>query len=296
MEAQTPLIEELQKGNVTEEMMEDLQPMYDQMAEDISKQNKRLGGKMAVAQAIFSRKQRDSMRKILGSKCVFIVLNMSRECQKKRVIARHGESNEELLNMLIKFAEMYEPAGEDEENAYNVEITEDMNRDDVIEKILKIVNNVEEKEVAYPWKNGYWYNKGVSTMYYNVDGDEAELCSLLKFDYPETKPTFSQPWKYGDFGPAPQEIIDLTGIKNYNIEITTIMGTPAPAVLNNEGNKIYMFGFTKQVDTIECLSDEDMKKILEDREPADAPSCPYFEPNPDAPRKIIWLSGMEYVW
>ena len=113
---------------------------------------------------------------------------------------------------------------------------------------------------------------------------------------PETKPTFSQPWKYGDFGPAPQEIIDLTGIENYNIEITTIMGTPAPAVLNDEGNKIYMFGFTKQVDTLECLSDEEMKKILEDREPADAPSCPYFEPNPDAPRKIIWLSGMEYVW
>ena len=57
-----------------------------------------------------------------------------------------------------------------------------------------------------------------------------------------------------------------------------------------------MFGFTKQVDTLECLSDEEMKKILEDREPADAPSCPYFEPNPDAPRKIIWLSGMEYTW
>ena len=123
---------------MTEEMQEMFQPMYDLMAKDISKQSKRLGGKMAVAQAIYSRKQRDSMRKILGSKCVFIVLNMSRECQKKRVIARHGEDNEDILNMLIKFAELYEPAGEDEENAFNLEITEDMNREDVIQKILEI--------------------------------------------------------------------------------------------------------------------------------------------------------------
>jgi gluconate kinase len=79
-----------------------------------------LGGKMAVAQAIYSRKQREAMSKILGPECVFIVLNMSRDCQKKRIIARHGEDmNENALAFLFKMAEMYEPAGEDEENAYN---------------------------------------------------------------------------------------------------------------------------------------------------------------------------------
>ena len=103
--------------------------MYESMAKDISKQSKRLGGNMAVAQAIYSRKQRDDMRKILGPDCVFIVLNMSNECQKKRVLGRHGDSmNEDFLNLMIKLARMYEPAGADEENAYNVEITEDMTR------------------------------------------------------------------------------------------------------------------------------------------------------------------------
>ena len=103
---------------------------------------------MAVAQAIYSRKQRDSMRKILGPECTFIVLNMSRECQKKRVTERHGEdANEDFMNMLIKFAAMYEPAGEDEENAYNVEITEDMSREDVIQKILDIVDKLEKGSV-----------------------------------------------------------------------------------------------------------------------------------------------------
>jgi len=47
--------------------------------------------------------------------------------------------------MLIKFAALYEPAGEDEENAYNVEITEDMSREDVIQKILDIANNLDKK-------------------------------------------------------------------------------------------------------------------------------------------------------
>ena len=42
---------------------------------------------------------------------------------------------------------------------------------------------------------------------------------------------------------------------------------------------------------MEWISEEDMKKLLEDRDPADAPSCSYVEPNPDVPRRIIWLSG-----
>ena len=37
---------------------------------------------------------------------------------------------------------MVEPAGPDEENAYNVTITEDMTPQDVIEKILDIIQNI----------------------------------------------------------------------------------------------------------------------------------------------------------
>ena len=41
-----------------------------------------------------------------------------------------------------KFYDLYEPAGEDEKNAYNIDITEDMSVDDVIVKVLKIVENI----------------------------------------------------------------------------------------------------------------------------------------------------------
>ena len=102
---------------------------------------------MAIAQAVFSRRQRDKLRKILGPDLVFIVLNMTKECQMKRIKGRHGDSNmlEEFMRVLMKYAEMCEPAGDDEENAFNVTISEDMSKDDVVKKVLEVVNNLDKK-------------------------------------------------------------------------------------------------------------------------------------------------------
>ena len=125
---------------------ETLNPLYDQMSNHVMIQRKRLGGDMAIAQAVFSRRQRDKLRKIIGPDLVFIVLNMTKECQKKRIQGRHGNSMpEEFMVVLVKYAEMCEPAGDDEENAFNVTISEDMSKDDVVKKVLEIVNNLEKK-------------------------------------------------------------------------------------------------------------------------------------------------------
>ena len=37
---------------------------------------------------------------------------------------------------------MYEPAGEDEEGAHNVTITEDMTREDVLKRVMAVIENV----------------------------------------------------------------------------------------------------------------------------------------------------------
>ena len=37
---------------------------------------------------------------------------------------------------------MYEPAGEDEEGAHNVTITEDMSREDVLKRVLAVIKDV----------------------------------------------------------------------------------------------------------------------------------------------------------
>ena len=44
--------------------------------------------------------------------------------------------------ILIKYAELCEPAGEDEKNAFNIEITKDMTREDVVQKILEFADKV----------------------------------------------------------------------------------------------------------------------------------------------------------
>ena len=105
------------------------------------KQRKRLGGNWAIAQAVFTKAQRDILRQHIGSDLIFIVLNLTRECQKKRLAARHGDDiHEDLVQMLEKFYDLFEKAGEDEPNTYNLTITEDMTVDDVMNKIFDIID------------------------------------------------------------------------------------------------------------------------------------------------------------
>ena len=44
--------------------------------------------------------------------------------------------------MLNKIHELHEPAGDDEENAFNLTITENMSPDDVIQKVLEIAQKI----------------------------------------------------------------------------------------------------------------------------------------------------------
>ena len=85
---------------------------------------------MAVARAIFSRKSRESLLKIVGPDLIFVVLNMTKNCIKKRLEERHGDTlNDRLIDMMIKMADMCEPAGADEKNAYNANFLSNMHQD-----------------------------------------------------------------------------------------------------------------------------------------------------------------------
>ena len=60
---------------------------------------------------------------------------------KKRLEVRSGggenaENAKKATDIGIKLYDMYEPAGEDEEGAHNVTITEDMSTDEVLKLIL----------------------------------------------------------------------------------------------------------------------------------------------------------------
>ena len=69
---------------------------------------------------------------------------MTEDCQDKRLLGRHGseEAGIEAANMMRKVFHMYEPAGRDEENSYNVDITANMTIDDVMDEILSILSKL----------------------------------------------------------------------------------------------------------------------------------------------------------
>ena len=62
-------------------------------------------------------------------------------------------------------------------------------------------------------------------------------------------------------------------------------------VINEEGTEIHLWGFTNDMEKMIWLSDEEIEKIKEDRESADAPECKYFKSQPDNLGKLFWLSG-----
>ena len=66
---------------------------------------------------------------------------MTDGCRRVRLKGRHN-SDGELPDNLGKLFQEFEPAGAGgggEENAYNVEVSEDMTREEVLEKVLEII-------------------------------------------------------------------------------------------------------------------------------------------------------------
>ena len=111
---------------------------YSAMCKDIAKERMRMGGEWAVAQAVPSKALRGYIREQLGPDLIFIVLSMTKEDQLERVKARHGDNNF-FVDFLAKTYSLFEPATRDEENSINLTVTNDMSRQDVIEKILEAV-------------------------------------------------------------------------------------------------------------------------------------------------------------
>ena len=111
---------------------------YTAMCKDIAAEKKRMGGDWVVAFSVPTKALRDHIRKQLGPELIFVVLNMTKEDQMKRITARHGEGSG-FNEWLTKLYDLYEPATKDEENAIDVVVTSDMSREDVIQKILEML-------------------------------------------------------------------------------------------------------------------------------------------------------------
>ena len=59
--------------------------------------------------------------------------------QAKRIKERHGEESQGAIEIMMKLHKLYEKPGEDEKNTYNIDITEEMTKKDVLDKVLEIL-------------------------------------------------------------------------------------------------------------------------------------------------------------
>ena len=118
---------------------EKVKPFYTSMAKDVAAQKKRIGGNFSIAEAIPSRAFRDHIRLTIPD-CIFITLTMTQESQIKRIKVRHGEDlSDGLLDMLSGIHKLYELPEENEPNTFNVDITDNMKPQDVMKKVLDIL-------------------------------------------------------------------------------------------------------------------------------------------------------------
>ena len=71
---------------------------------------------------------------------------------------------------------------------------------------------------TYPWKNGFWFNKAQPVLIFHVEDNKASMKNLVYFDFPTVPDFMTGTWEHGDFGPAPEKIVEQTGIKNFNLK------------------------------------------------------------------------------
>ena len=148
------------------------------------------------------------------------------------------------------------------------------------------------KSQSTPWNDGYWYCQRQKMAVIHLERNKAEWRNLVTFDCPDLQPLALGSCTYGDFGPAPKDIVDATGTEHYNVLIDLVM-MKQKGVLNKDGTQIHAYGFSNSLEIMNWTSEEEMKKILDEREPSEAPHCSYFKPQPDKPGKFLWISGID---
>ena len=126
-------------GQVDDLDWENCKPFNGYLAKNVGTQKKRIGGNFAVAHAIPNQDLRDHIRKIIPE-VIFITMSLTKENQKKRIRERHGDQGEATERILTLAFDLYDKPGDNEENTYNVDITEDMTPKDVFDQVLEIID------------------------------------------------------------------------------------------------------------------------------------------------------------
>jgi len=130
-------VEQVIEGKETNK--EILESYYKAQCDDILQERKRIGGDWAIAAVTLTREVRDLVRANLGTDLLFVILSMNMEDVRKRVKERH-HGDDSAVELMAPIHNLCEPIEPDEENVVGVTITPEMSKEDVVNKILKLVS------------------------------------------------------------------------------------------------------------------------------------------------------------
>merc|ERR1712008_265158 len=130
-----------------------------------------------------------------------------------------------------------------------------------------------------------------------VDGSSCDVYSILKLDYPDVDPIGAAgTWTFGDFGPAHEDVQKASGgVTNYNIEMNVFPCMDHNfGIVSEDGETIFSWGNIagKLLTILKWQSEEDLKRLSDDREQFETPSCTY-KIQPENQGKLVWLDRLE---
>jgi len=139
--------------------------------------------------------------------------------------------------------------------------------------------------------SGYWINSDLKCFYNVISEYKMTTHYFVKMDYPLLEPNSIHKLIPGDFGPVSVEILEKSGLSNYNLKIISNISEKY-CVMNSEGTKIYFLGLSNKIEILEWISTEHFSRLNKSRKYYYDLSCPYpYLTVTVRDSKVIWISG-----
>ena len=119
-----------------------------------------------------------------------------------------------------------------------------------------------------------------------------ELVVITKEKAVPLNEDFSMTFKHGNFGEASKKIAEMSGEKNYSVEVRSeAMGREFIdyGVVLEDGTK-FILETMMGVSTLELVNEEEAKRLANDGDQMDAPPS-HYKVEPERQGRLIWIKG-----
>jgi len=143
------------------------------------------------------------------------------------------------------------------------------------------------------WLDGIWFFEDFKFVLHEVKGETAWWKNISCFDHPDVDvpKSFCGSWTYGDFGETTKEIKEASGADRYNVQMIYWTGKiNMKGVVSEDGKSMHLMGMLGGLAHGKCVSQDEFKAIMDDREHTNDMSC-FYEKQPENQGKLLWLSG-----